>query len=83
MDLNIKYEENRIYIEDDNHNLLGEVTFPKVKDNIVDINHTFVDPSLRGQGIGSKLLDAAMEYIKNTGRTAIFTCPMAVNRFQK
>ena len=82
MELDIKYEPNRVYIEDDNHNLLGEVTFPSLDANTVDINHTYVHPSLRGQGIGSKLLDAAMKYIKRTGRTAKFTCPMVIKKYK-
>lgn len=62
MELDIKYEENRVYIEDDNHNLLGEVSFPKIDDHTVNIERTYVHESMRSQGIGGKLLDAAMEY---------------------
>ena len=30
-------------------NTLAEVTFPSISDDTVNINHTFVDHSLRGQ----------------------------------
>lgn len=83
MDFEIKYEENRVFIEDENHNLLGEVSFPKVDETTVNIERTYVHESLRGQGIGGKLLDAAMEYILKTGRKYILTCSMAVKRFGK
>ena len=83
VELEIKVEENRVYIEDENHFLLGEVTFPNIDVNTVDINHTYVHESLRGQGIGGKLLDKAMEVIKNSNRNYILTCSMAIKRFSK
>lgn len=45
-------ERNMIYACDDSKTL-AEVTFPNIDDTTVDINHTFVDPSLRGQGVGA------------------------------
>ena len=28
--------------------VMGEVTYPSINDDTVNINHTFVDPSVRG-----------------------------------
>jgi predicted GNAT family acetyltransferase len=44
------YEENRFYAMDTKGSLLAEITFPFTAPGKVDINHTFVDASLRGQG---------------------------------
>lgn len=33
--------------------LLAEITFPTGEDGVADIDHTFVDESLRGQGVAS------------------------------
>ena len=41
--MDLFYEQNRIYLEDENHKLLAEVTFPTVDNETVVINHTFVD----------------------------------------
>ena len=58
------YEANRIYINDNDGHMQAEVTFPCINETTVDINHTFVDPSLRGQGIAGKLMKAAYEKMK-------------------
>ena len=39
-------EEGRLYAADEQGRLLAEVTFPFVKDGVVEINRTFVDGSL-------------------------------------
>lgn len=40
----------RLYAEDANGVLLAEITFPTAGDGVADLNHTFVHPSLQGQG---------------------------------
>jgi len=47
-------EKNRIYYEDETGNMLAEISFSDLDDQTVEANHTFVDPSLRGQGIAEK-----------------------------
>lgn len=73
-------ENNRIYVCDDGK-MLAEVTFPNIDSNTVDINHTFVDESLRGKGVATKLLLLAYESIKRQGFKAIPTCSFAVKFF--
>ena len=70
-----------IYFEDEKGKLLAEVTFPEVEAGVVNINHTFVDPSLRGQGVAGKLMKAAYESIKKENKKAIFGCPYAQKWF--
>ena len=63
------YEANRIYINDDRGQMIAEITFPLVGDNIVDLDHTYVSNVLRGQGIAGKLMEEALKVIeKNGGR---------------
>jgi len=62
---------------------IAEVTFPEVKDGVVDINHTFVDEALRGQGIAGKLMKEAAEHLRKENKKAILTCPYAVGWFDK
>lgn len=75
-------ERNMIYVCQDDK-ILAEVTFPNIDDTTVDINHTFVDPVLRGQGIAGKLLILAYEAIKQQGYQAVVTCPYAIEFFKK
>ena len=49
-------EKNRIYSKDSDGSIIAEVTFPEVECGIYNINHTFVDTSLRGKGVAGKLV---------------------------
>jgi len=83
------HEDNRIYLNDNTCNftdggkLIAEVTFPSDSDNTVNINHTFVDDSLRGQGIAGKLMEAAALQIRASGKKAKPTCSYAVKWFEE
>ena len=81
--MEFKYESNRIYMNNDQGVTIAEVTFPNVKDKIVDINHTYVDDSLRGQGVAGKLMIDAAQQLRKEGKKAILTCPYAVSWFSK
>ena len=73
-------EKNRIYMEEDGK-LLAEVVFGSVDKDTVSISKTFVDESLRGQGIAGQLLKATYEEIKSQNKKAISACSYAVKWF--
>lgn len=75
--------EGRIYALGENDKVLAEVTFPTGEDGIADINHTYVDESLRGQGIAPQLLQAAAQELRAQGKKTRLTCSYAVSWFQK
>jgi GNAT superfamily N-acetyltransferase len=54
--MDFKYEKDRIFLENQEGECIAEVTFPQISENEVNINHTYVDRSLRGQGIADKLV---------------------------
>ena len=83
LNMEFKYESNRIYLENEEGKLIAEVTFPTIKDQLVNINHTFVDDSLRGQGIAGKLMEAVGEKIVKENQKAVLTCSYAVRWFEK
>ena len=74
-------ETGRIYAADPTGKLLAEVTFP-TKNGVSAINHTFVDSSLRGQGIAGELVKLAADQIMAAGNRISATCPYAVTWFQ-
>lgn len=47
------------------------------------IEHTEVDESLKGQGIGGKLLDELVDYVRKEGIKVIPLCPFAKSVFTK
>ncbi|MGD9566971.1 MAG: GNAT family N-acetyltransferase [Sedimentibacter sp.] len=81
--MDFKYEDSRIYLENEKGETIAEVTFQKVSDNKVCVNHTFVDSCLRGQGIADKLLTALAKDLKNSNKKAVATCSYAVDWFEK
>lgn len=70
-------EENRIYLSDEGGNILAEIGFEKIDDKTYNISHTFVDHSLRGQGIGSELVEKAINYLAEKWYKVTATCPYA------
>ena len=75
-------EENRIYLEKEGK-LLAEITYSKEDENTYVIDHTFVDESLRGQGIASKLVEKAVEEIKKKNGKVKATCSYAKSWLEK
>lgn len=61
--MEISREDHRIFIEEQGQ-LPAEFTFPFVDKQVVDINHTFSDVSLRGQGIRGALMKEAAAVIR-------------------
>lgn len=76
-------ERERIYANDENGKMICEITFPEVEPGLFDIDHTFVDDSLRGQGIAGKLMDQAVETIRENGGNIRATCSYAVTWLEK
>ena len=71
-------EESRIYLNDEMGSMIAEVTFPETSPGVYTIDHTFVDGSLRGQGMASKLVEAAVKEIQKKGGKVEATCSYAV-----
>lgn len=76
------YEDNRIYIKDGYDKVVAEIDFP-CTDDTYKITHTFVDPSLRGLGIASILVEDAVNYIHSKNKKIIPVCSYAVKWFDK
>lgn len=75
-------EKDRIYANNEAGKMIAEVTFPTV-DGVSIIDHTFVDPSLRGQGVAGQLVKLAADNILKNGNKIAATCPYAVAWFQR
>ena len=76
-------EETRIYSLNEDGKLVAEITFPMTAPGIYTIDHTFVDPSLRGQRAADALVRAALEQIHQNGGQVEATCSYAVRWLEK
>ena len=75
--MEFQYEDSRIFLPDGKGGVLAEITFPDGADGVPVIDHTFVDGSLRGQGVAGKLMEAAVSALRASGRRARVTCSYA------
>ncbi len=76
-------ETNRIYAKNEEGAVIAEVTFPETQQGVCTINHTFVDDSLRGQGVAGKLVSAAVAHIEEQGKQVAATCSYAQKWLEK
>ena len=74
--MDFKTEENRIYYEQ-NGKVLAEIEFEKVREDTYSSFYTFVDESLRGQGVASKLVEKAVDEIAKRNGKVEATCSYA------
>ena len=79
--MEFRQEPGRIFSLDESGRLLAEVTFPQ-REGVAEIDHTFVDPSLRGQGVAGQLLRAVADTLRQDGRKARATCSYAIHWFE-
>ena len=69
---------------DENGRIIAEITyFPTNDPNVVVADHTFVDPSLRGQGVAGKLLDALVKDMADQNKKIKPTCSYVIKKFQE
>ena len=76
-------QADRIFAENENGKLLAEITFPETEAGNCNINHTFVDDSLRGQGIAGELVQMAVKQIIQQGKNVSAACSYASHWLEK
>lgn len=81
--MDFKYEEGRIYLENTNGDVIAEIEYEKIAEGVYNIYHTFVDDSLRGQGIASMLVKEAVKKIESLGGRVEATCSYAKHWLEK
>lgn len=61
----------------------AEMTFTKVGERQIIIDHTEVPDVFRGQGAGLRLVTRAVEEARAAGKTIIPLCPFAAAQFRR
>ncbi|MBF4985955.1 N-acetyltransferase [Nonlabens mediterrranea] len=79
MDLPIQHKQNDkrgiFYMKKDN-NTIAELTYT-LENQIMTIDHTEVNPSMEGNGLGSKLIEASYAFAKAENLKINPLCPFA------
>ena len=69
--------DGRIFYQNEQNEVLAEATYSYLSDGIVDIDHTYVSPVLRGQGIAGKLMEALVSELRAKDLKATASCSYA------
>lgn len=75
--------EHEIYLENETGERIAEILFPEVEPKVYCIQRTFVDDSLRGQGVAGTLMELAVQAIQEQGGTVTATCSYAQHWLEK
>lgn len=62
---------------------IAEMTYSRTNATMIIIDHTDVDESLRGEGVGRQLLDALVAWARASGTKVLPLCPFARAQFGK
>lgn len=84
--LEIKHDDNgnkgEFYIGENGHRL-AEMTYLWANQDQIIANHTWVDDSLRGQGVARQLLDALVEFAREKQLKIVPTCSYVEAMFKR
>ena len=61
----------------------AEMTFTRVGESRIIIDHTGVPDAFRGQGVGARLVTRAVEDARAAGKTILPLCPFAAAQFRR
>ena len=81
--MEIKEEKDRFVLLNDEGAEAGEMTWSNAGSEIMISDHTFVDPTYRGQGLAKKLVAAGVEKARNEQKKIIPLCPFAKKEFDQ
>ena len=71
------------YVLDEAGERIAEMTYVRAGATRIIVDHTHVDDSLRGQGVGRALLDATADLARERGIRIVATCPYAGAQLKK
>lgn len=81
--LPLKRIGNTIILTDEDNKIIASVSYKNIDDNTRDIDRTFVDPILRGQGIANVLVELLYSELENKGYNITASCPFAAKIIAK
>lgn len=61
----------------------AEMTFSKAGEHMIIIDHTEVPDAFRGQGVGVRLVERAVEDARKSGKKILPLCPFAAAQFKR
>lgn len=85
--MNFEYQDNgqkgEFFLNDDAGQRIAEISYVWRDDKTIIADHTWVDDSLRGQGMARKLLDCLADFAREKSLKIIPTCSYVVVMFKR
>ncbi len=85
--MNIKHQDDKhkgeFFILAEDSIRIAKMTYFWNSTNVFSIDHTWVDNSLRGQGVAKQLFDAAITFAREKNAKIIPICSYAIVMFQR
>ncbi|QMS84582.1 GNAT family N-acetyltransferase [Candidatus Xianfuyuplasma coldseepsis] len=81
--MEIKRGKGKFYIGESEQDFIAHITFKNGGNNVIIVDHTFVDPSLRGQGIAAKLMKKVVDMAREENLKVVPVCSYAVTAFKR
>ena len=72
--MEIREGHNKFYINDEQGKQIAEIVFVPTGENLAIIEHTDVDESLKGQGIGKQLVAKVVEKMRQENYPTVPVC---------
>jgi N-acetylglutamate synthase-like GNAT family acetyltransferase len=77
----------RIWIVEKEKRIVGSVAIVKLSDTEAQLRWLLLDPEVRGQGLGRRLVDEALDFCRGAGYSSVFlwtvnTLPIASHLYQ-
>jgi len=72
-----------LWFVEPNEKRLAEMSYSRVNEDQLVIEHTWVDDSLRGQHVGYYLVETAVNFAHENGIRIIPKCPFATSVFER
>lgn len=84
MEIKLVDESTKGYaIAKENETTAGKMTYSKASTEFIIIDHTEVDPSFKGKGVGKQLLYKIVEMAREKNIKILPLCPFAKAMFEK
>lgn len=79
--MEIKEEKNRMVLLTDDGQEAGEMTWSQAGEDLIIIDHTFVDDAYRGHQYAQQLVAAGVEMAREKNLKVLPLCPFAKKEF--
>ncbi len=86
MEYTVEHQEDKTkgaFFIRDGAERVAQMTYSRVNSSLVIVDHTEVDPTLGGRGVGRRLLDALVAWARTTNTKVTPLCPYAKAQFDK